>query len=43
MAIKAFCTSCQREVYLGHDDTTVCPVCSSPLIAMIGEPEDEKV
>jgi hypothetical protein len=43
MAIKAFCPACQREVYLGHDDTTVCPVCSSPLIATLGEPEDEKV
>jgi hypothetical protein len=43
MAIKAFCPSCQRDVYLGHDDTTVCPVCSSSLIETIGQPEDEKV
>jgi RNA polymerase subunit RPABC4/transcription elongation factor Spt4 len=48
MAIKAFCPSCQRYVYLEQDDTAVCPVCSSPLIASPlivthEEPEDEKV
>jgi RNA polymerase subunit RPABC4/transcription elongation factor Spt4 len=48
MAIKAFCPSCQRYVYLEQDDSAVCPVCSSPLIASPlivahEEPEDEKV
>ena len=32
MALKAFCTSCQRDVYVEDGDTPVCPVCSSPLL-----------
>jgi hypothetical protein len=48
MAIKAFCPSCRRDVYLEKDDTAVCPVCSSPLISSPlivthEEPEDERV
>lgn len=48
VAIKAFCPSCRRYVYLEQDDTMVCPVClspliSSPLIVTHGEPEDERV
>ena len=31
-AITAYCPNCDRVVYLGEDDTTVCPVCSTPLI-----------
>jgi hypothetical protein len=44
MAITAFCTSCQRTVYLDEDDTQVCPVCSTPLLEVVpsieGVPED---
>lgn len=44
MAITAFCTSCQRTVYLEEDDTQVCPVCSTPLLEVVpaveGVPED---
>ena len=32
MAMKAFCTTCQRNVYVEEGDTPVCPVCSSPLL-----------
>lgn len=32
MAAQAFCTTCQRMVYIEAGDTAVCPVCSSPLI-----------
>ena len=32
-AMAAYCPNCDRVVYLGEDDTSVCPVCSTPLIA----------
>ena len=32
MAIEAFCTTCQRTVYIGDGDSGSCPVCSSPLV-----------
>lgn len=32
MALKAFCTTCQRTVYIEDEDTPVCPVCSSSLL-----------
>ncbi len=32
MAVQAFCTTCQRMVYIEEGETAVCPVCSSPLI-----------
>jgi hypothetical protein len=35
MAITAFCTSCQRTVYIEEDDTQVCPVCSTPLLEVV--------
>jgi hypothetical protein len=35
MAITAFCTSCQRTVYVEQDDTQVCPVCSTPLLEVV--------
>jgi hypothetical protein len=44
MAITAFCTSCQRTVYIEVDDTQVCPVCSTPLLEVVpaleGAPEN---
>ncbi len=32
MAIQAYCSTCQRKVYVTEDETPVCPVCSTPLI-----------
>ena len=32
MAAEAFCTTCQRMVYIETGDTAVCPVCSAPLL-----------
>lgn len=32
MAREAFCTTCQRTVYIGDGDSGSCPVCSSPLL-----------
>lgn len=42
MALTAFCTKCQRTVYVEKDDTPVCPVCSSPLLETVevGDGED---
>ncbi len=43
MAFTAFCTTCQRTVYIELHDTPVCPVCSSPLLETIKtDEEDEK-
>lgn len=47
MALTAFCTTCQRTVYIELEDTPVCPVCSSPLLEQVpsstaaGASEDE--
>ena len=35
MALTAFCTTCQRTVYVDENDTPVCPVCSSPLLETV--------
>ncbi|MDQ3986876.1 MAG: hypothetical protein M3280_10335 [Actinomycetota bacterium] len=46
MALTAFCTTCQRTVYIEEDQTPVCPVCSSALLdtEVVGErAEDEPV
>jgi predicted amidophosphoribosyltransferase len=32
MAIAAFCSVCQRTVYVDTEATPICPVCSSPLL-----------
>jgi hypothetical protein len=40
MALKAFCTTCQRVVYVDDDKTPICPVCSSPLLQTT-EPDEE--
>ena len=42
MTLSAFCTTCQRTVYVEKDQTFVCPVCSSPLLeTAAGKDEDE--
>ena len=41
MALSAFCSSCQRTVYVEVEDTLVCPVCSSPLVEAITPADDE--
>jgi RNA polymerase subunit RPABC4/transcription elongation factor Spt4 len=43
MAFSAFCTTCQRTVYVEKGDTPVCPVCSSPLLETVEVDEDETV
>ncbi len=45
MALSAFCTTCQRTVYIEQDKTPICPVCSSPLLESANpeEPEGESV
>ncbi|HWL65626.1 MAG TPA: hypothetical protein VNP73_06590 [Actinomycetota bacterium] len=44
MAISAFCTTCQRTVYVEEGDTPVCPVCSSPLLETVeSSSEDDAV
>jgi predicted amidophosphoribosyltransferase len=35
MAARAFCPTCQRNVYVNDGDTPVCPVCSSPLLETV--------
>jgi hypothetical protein len=37
VALTAFCTTCQRTVYIEADDTPVCPVCSTPLLETVEE------
>lgn len=32
MAIQAYCSTCQRSVYVDEEATPVCPVCSTPLV-----------
>ena len=32
VATRAFCTTCQRTVYMGRGDDDGCPVCSTPLV-----------
>lgn len=39
MALTAFCTTCQRTVYIEDQETPVCPVCSSPLLET-NDPEE---
>jgi DNA-directed RNA polymerase subunit RPC12/RpoP len=46
-AISVYCMNCDREVYIGPNDTAACPVCSTPLVRTVEtgqtEPqEDEK-
>lgn len=43
MTLKAFCTTCQRDVYVSEEETPVCPVCSSPLLETVEPREGEKV
>ncbi|MDQ3619491.1 MAG: hypothetical protein M3391_05100 [Actinomycetota bacterium] len=47
MALTAFCSTCQRTVYIEEADTPVCPVCSTPLLETVederSDPQDEKV
>lgn len=42
MALTAFCTTCQRTVYIEESDTPVCPVCSSPLLETVVAEEEEQ-
>jgi DNA-directed RNA polymerase subunit RPC12/RpoP len=42
MAAEAFCTTCQRMVYIEEGETAVCPVCSSPLLESTQSPEEDQ-
>jgi hypothetical protein len=42
VSLKAFCTTCQRTVYIDDGDTPVCPVCSNPLIETTTDAVDDK-
>jgi hypothetical protein len=37
---EAFCAPCGRTTYLAPDSALACPVCSSPLVEVIGKTED---
>ena len=39
MATRAICVGCERTVYLEENETGSCPVCSSPVILALAEPE----
>jgi hypothetical protein len=41
MALDAFCTTCQRTVYIEDGDTPVCPVCSTPLLETVPVSDDD--
>lgn len=42
MSVKtAFCSMCQRTVYLGEGEDLRCPVCASPLVA--ADVDEERV
>ncbi len=41
MALTAFCTTCQRTVYVEEQMTPICPVCSSPLLETEEDAEEE--
>lgn len=41
MALTTFCPTCQRTVYIEEDDTSVCPVCSSPLLQTVESDSEE--
>lgn len=42
MAMTAFCTTCQRTVYVEEGNTPVCPVCSTPLVETVESPDENK-
>ena len=39
--MSAFCTTCQRNVYVEEGHTPICPVCSSPLLETVESPDDD--
>jgi rRNA maturation endonuclease Nob1 len=41
MAMSAFCTTCQRTVYVEEGNTPICPVCSSPLLETVDSPDND--
>jgi DNA-directed RNA polymerase subunit RPC12/RpoP len=42
MALTAFCSTCQRTVYVEEEATPVCPVCSSPLLEKVPAEEPKE-
>lgn len=41
MAMTAFCTTCQRTVYVEEGKTPICPVCSTPLVETVESPDKD--
>jgi DNA-directed RNA polymerase subunit RPC12/RpoP len=41
MALRSFCSTCGRTVYIDEEDTPMCPVCSSPLLETVEETSEE--
>jgi hypothetical protein len=41
MAMRSFCSTCERTVYFDEGDTPICPVCSSPLLETVEETPEE--
>jgi hypothetical protein len=41
VAVTAYCSTCRKTVYVEAEDTLVCPVCSTPLLEVIEEPDGE--
>jgi hypothetical protein len=41
VTLTAYCATCERTVYVGEDDTPICPVCSAPLLATVDSEESE--
>jgi DNA-directed RNA polymerase subunit RPC12/RpoP len=35
LVIKAFCSTCQKDVQVDDGATAFCPVCSSPLLTVV--------
>jgi rRNA maturation endonuclease Nob1 len=42
MTFSARCPNCNRKVYLGDEDTPICPVCSGPLTPAVNDLDDGK-
>jgi DNA-directed RNA polymerase subunit RPC12/RpoP len=41
VTLTAYCATCERTVYVGEDDTAVCPVCSGSLLAKVDGEESK--
>jgi Zn finger protein HypA/HybF involved in hydrogenase expression len=35
VSLSAYCSTCEKDLYIEEEDTFVCPVCSSPLLQVV--------